>query len=71
MADRFPRRDENEPLRALRRSGETWRDAREHLGELPAEVLYALAARERLDTTARLVERLADERAPGGDDQDG
>lgn len=45
----------------LQRAGETWRFAREQLRELPPHALKALAAHEQLDTTAELVERLADE----------
>ena len=55
--------EEIEPgaVEQLQRAGETWRFARDELRELSPHALKALAAHEHLETTAQLVERLADE----------
>ena len=64
--------EEIEPgaVEQLQRAGETWRFARDELRELPPHALKALAAHEHLETTAKLVERLADEVAEDKLDDD-
>ena len=62
--------DEPGAVEQLQRAGETWRFARDELRELPPHALKALAAHEHLETTAKLVEQLADEVAADGRGED-